>query len=93
MNKKKSRNFVNARLRHIMDRPAPDYPEEIPFYRGEHIYNSFDFGKDVTVVDMFKTRHIACYMVVIDGELWSYKAGMNKIHAEIRRRNPPVLNV
>jgi len=86
-------NWRNSRLKHIINSAAPDYRPEVPFYRGEFIYKSFDFGEKITTVDLFKTNHIACYIVVIDGKLWSYKAGRNKIDAEIRRRNPPVAGV
>ena len=92
MNKKKSANFVNARLLHILERPPPDYPTALPDHRGQIIIKNFDFGESETVIDLFKTSNITQYRVEINGVLWSSKAGMNKIHAEIRRINPPVLS-
>lgn len=93
MSKKKSENFTNARLKHMMSRPVPDYPVSVPFFRGRISRESLDFGLKITVAHLFRTKNITQYIVVIDGELWSYAAGMNKIDAELRRRNPPVARI
>lgn len=93
MKSRKCENFTNARLRHIIERPPPDYPQELPVHRGDIIIKNYDFGERITVVNLFKTRNITQYKVIIDEVLWNERAGMNKIYSEIRRRNPPVSRV
>jgi hypothetical protein len=93
MFKDKMEAFTNARLRHLLERPPPEYPNELPEHRGEWIIKNFDFGEKITVVNLFKARNITQYRVIIDDVLWKECAGINKIQAELRRRNPPVTRV
>ena len=80
---------VKIRLANIMKKPAPDYPE--PRKPGKIV---IEINGIKTIVDLKPhPRHIAQWVVTINGKIWKRKAGMNKVWREIARLNPPARNL
>jgi len=82
--RERAKSGVRARLANIMARPAPDYPEE---RRPGKITISLN-GQDI-VVDLIPEGNCTQYLAIFNGEKWRV-AGMKAIHAEIRKRMPPL---
>jgi len=87
MNKKKSKNFVNARLRHIMERPQPDYPVD---RANGSIF--MDINGVETIVELRPAKNITQWYVTINGLKLTKPMGMNHIYRELARLNPPARN-
>lgn len=75
---------VTARLHKILDAPSPDYPSDRQPGR-----ITIDLNGQHLVIDLIPAGDCTQYQAVFNGVPWKI-AGMKKIHAEIRRRMPPL---
>jgi hypothetical protein len=73
-----------------MARPAPDYPPELPDLRRRIVIEDFDFGHRVHVLELYRTRRVDCFRVVVDGKPWKDRLGFSAILAGIRKSLPRV---
>ena len=73
-----------------MDRPAPDYPQQLPSLRRRIVVEDFDFGHSVHVLELHRTNRVDCYRVVADGVEWKERIGWSKILAGLRKSMPRV---
>jgi hypothetical protein len=71
-------------------RPAPDYPPEQPELRRRIVIESFDFGHEVHVMELYKTSRIDCFRVVVDGKPWKDRIGWSKILEGLRKSLPRI---
>lgn len=69
---------------------APEYPAELPLLRRRITVESFDFGHETHVIDLYRTSRIDCYRVAIDGRPWKDRIGWSKILAGLRKSLPRV---
>ena len=53
-----------------LERPAPDYPAELPELRMRITVERLDFGHETHVVELHRTRRVDVYAVTIDGKPW-----------------------
>jgi hypothetical protein len=73
-----------------MDRPAPDYPPELPPLRRVVTVTDHDAGQAVThTVELWRTRRVDTYAVKVDGKPWR-KAGWSAVLAMLRKAFPRV---
>ncbi len=79
-----------GRDRARMERPAPDYPVELPALRRRIVIENFDFGHTVHVLELHRTNRIDCYRVVADGIEWKKRIGWSQILAGLRKSLPRV---
>ena len=79
-----------ARDRARMERPAPDYPPELPLLRRTIIVIDHDFGTVEHRMDLYRTNRRDCYRVVADGVEWRKRAGWSVILAGLRKSLPRV---
>ena len=75
-----------------MDRPAPDYPAQMPELRRRIVIEDFDFGHKIHVLEMYRTSRIDSYRVHVDGHPWKAKIGWSRILAGLRKSMPRVGN-
>ena len=74
---------AKARLR--MERPAPDYPPELPMLRRTVIVIDHDFGEVQHRLDLYRTNRRDCYRVVADGVEWQARMGWSRVLAALRK--------
>jgi len=79
-----------GRDRARMERPAPDYPRELPALRRQIIIRDFDFGETIHTLDLYRTNRVDCYRVVADGVEWKARMGWSRILAGLRKSLPRV---
>jgi hypothetical protein len=79
---------AKARLR--LERPAPDYPLELPELRRTIIVIDRDFGEVEHRLDLYRTNRRDCYRVVADGVEWKKRAGWSQVLAAMRKSLPRV---
>lgn len=73
-----------------MDRPAPEYPQQLPDLRRRIVVENFDFGHEAHVLEFFKSDRIDCFRVVVDGREWKRRIGFSKALAGLRESMPRV---
>lgn len=73
-----------------MARPAPDYHPDLPDLRRRIVIESFDFGHDVHVMELYRTNRIDCFRVMVDGKPWKSRIGWSKILEGLRKSLPRV---
>jgi hypothetical protein len=71
-------------------RPAPEYPIALPDLRRRVIVIDYDFGERVHTLDLYRTRRVDCYRVVVDGQPWKDGIGWSRILAGLRKSLPRV---
>ena len=91
--KKQSVSMNRAKERKRLESSAPDYPMDIPYHRKTIIYINYDFGKEMHILNLYKTKRIDCYDVYCDGELWKKKIGMSRILEGIRKSSPRIKDI
>lgn len=64
---KKYNAMRDARLRQILEGPAPDYPPILPELRRRIILEDFDFGEIRHEINLYRSNRIDCYRMEIDG--------------------------
>ena len=74
-----------SRERARMERPAPEYPPELPELRREIIIRDYDFGLVEHKLEMFRTSRRDCYRVVADGVEWKKRMGWSRVMAAARK--------
>lgn len=77
---------AKARLR--LERPAPDYPPELPALRRTLIVIDYDFGEVRHQLDLYRSNRRDCYRVVADGVEWKRRAGWSQVLAALRKSLP-----
>lgn len=80
-----------GRERARMDRPAPDYPADLPDLRMRITVERFDFGGERHVIELHRTRRVDTYRVVVDGADWR-RCGLTGALEGIRKACPRVLS-
>ena len=73
-----------------MAAPAPDYPVTLPALRRRITIETFDFGHDVHVVELFKSDRIDCFRVEVDGKPWKERIGWSRLLEGLRKSMPRV---
>ena len=97
---RRTRKAAEARERHIramlagkerarLERPAPEYPAALPELRMRITVERLDFGREVHVVELRRTRRVDVYAVTIDGKPWR-RAGLSAVLEGIRKACPRV---
>ena len=69
---------------------APDYPATLPTLRRRITIETFDFGHDMHVIELFKSDRIDCFRVEVDGKPWKPRIGLSQILAWLRKSMPRV---
>lgn len=75
-----------------MERPAPDYPRQMPELRRRIVITDFDFGERIHTLDLYRTNRIDMYRVHVDGQPWKARMGWSRILAGLRKSLPRVGN-
>ena len=76
---------VAAKLRNILDGPSPNYPlDRVPGYIVQFVNNRFQ------VVDLLPEGYCNQHRAIFQNGI-EIVAGMDAIHAELRKRMPPLL--
>ena len=75
-----------GKARARMERALPDYPHALPDLRRRIIITDFDFGECIHTLDLYRTRRIDCFRVVVDGQPWKSRIGWSKILDEVQMR-------
>jgi len=70
--------------------PAPDYPAVLPDLRRRITIETFDFGHEIHVIEMFRSDRIDCFRVEVDGKPWKARIGWSQILAGLRKSMPRV---
>lgn len=83
------RAMLAGKERARLDRPAPDYPAELPELRMRITIERLDFGREVHVLELHRTRRVDVYAVTIDGKPWR-NAGLSAVLEGIRKACPRV---
>lgn len=68
-----------------MERPAPEYPPELPDLRRELIVRDHDFGLVEHRIEFYKTNRRDCYRIVADGVEWKQRMGWSRALAAVRK--------
>jgi hypothetical protein len=58
----------DAKERHRMERPAPQYPRILPELRRQIVVRDFDFGEVEYTFDLLRSNRIDCYRIRVDGK-------------------------
>lgn len=87
----RQRRAQSTRERNRLERPAPDYPAELPDLRMRITIERMDFGREVHVFELRRTRRVDVYAVTVDGAPWRC-AGLSAVLAGIRKAHPRVLS-
>lgn len=75
---------AKARLR--QERPAPDYPPDLPLLRRTIIVIDYDFGVVEHRLDLYRSTRRDCYRVVADGVTeWKRRAGWARAMEAMRK--------
>ena len=83
--KKLQAAMQHGRERARMERPAPEYPPELPELRRRVIVIDYDHGRVVHRIDLYKTNRIDCYRAVADGKPWRDRVGWANVMAAVRK--------
>lgn len=83
-------NIRRARDAARMAEPAPDYPGTLPDLRRRMVIETFDFGHEIHVIEMFRSDRIDCFRVEVDGKPWKARIGWSQILAGLRKSMPRV---
>ena len=87
---KKYEAMRKAKERIRLERPAPDYPVNLPELRKIIVIIDYDFGKKVNVMRLYKTGRIDQYRAEANGKPWKQRIGLSGVLAGIRKSMPPV---
>ena len=71
------------------ERPAPAYPAELPDLRMRITIERMDFGREVHVFELRRTRRVDVYAVSVDGTPWRC-AGLSAVLEGLRKACPRV---
>lgn len=74
-----------AKARFRQERPAPDYPPDLPALRRTIIVIDHDFGEVEHRLDLYRTNRRDCYRVVADGVEWRKRAGWSRVLEALRK--------
>lgn len=80
-----------GKARGRMERPAPDYPAQLPELRMRITVERLDFGQEVHVFELRRTRRVDTYAVHVDGKPWKC-CGLSAVLEGIRKACPRVLS-
>lgn len=83
--KKLKEAMQRGRERARMERPAPEYPPELPELRRCIIVIDFDHGRVEHRIDLFKTNRVDCYRAMVDGKEWKRRIGWAKVLEGVRK--------
>lgn len=83
-------NIRRSRDAARMAEPAPDYPVALPDLRRRLVIETFDFGHEIHVIEMFKTNRIDCFRVEVDGKPWKTRIGWSRLLEGLRKSMPRV---
>ena len=81
--------MARGRERARMDRPAPEYPFELPDLRMRISIERFDCGCEKHVFELHKTSRVDTYSVTVDGKPWK-RGGLSAVLEGIRKACPRV---
>ena len=88
-NDERKRQTQATRERNRVESAAPAYPAELPDLRMRITVERLDFGREVHVVELRRTRRVDVYAVTIDGKPWR-RAGLAAVLDGIRKACPRV---
>lgn len=74
-----------------MERPAPDYPAELPTLRMRITVERFDFGHERHEFELLRTSRIDVFSVLIDGKPWK-RAGLTAVLEGLRKACPRIIS-
>ena len=81
-----------GRAKANMDKPAPDYPHDLPEVRMRIIVERFDFGEPVRhEFELHRTNRVDVYAVLIDGKPGKH-AGLTAVLEGLRKACPRVMS-
>lgn len=83
------RAMLAGKERARLEQPAPDYPAELPELRMRITVERLDFGREVHVVELRRTRRVDVYAVTTDGKAWK-RAGLSAVLEGVRKACPRV---
>jgi len=87
----RQRRSQAARERNRMERPAPDYPADLPEVRMRITVERMDFGLETHVFELRRTNRCDVYAVSIDGQPWK-RAGLTAVLDGLRKACPRVMS-
>lgn len=70
--------------------PVPVRASDLPDLRRRLIVEDFDFGRQVHVLEFYRTHRVDCYRVVVDGREWQRCIGWSRALAGLRKSLPRV---
>lgn len=80
-----------AKDRKQSERDPPAYPAELPHVRMRITVERLDFGHQVHVFELRKTRRVDVYDISIDGQPWK-RGGLTAALEGLRKACPRVLS-
>lgn len=83
---RKLKNMREAKLRHIAESAAPEYPLPLPELRRQIIVRDFDFGTVEHTINLFKENRIDTYRMEVDNRLYAIHIGWSKVLEIIRKQ-------
>ncbi len=87
----RQRRAQATRERNRMERPAPDYPAELPALRMRIVFERFDFGHERHEFELRRTNRVDVFAVLIDGKPWK-RAGLTAVLEGLRKACPRVMS-
>jgi hypothetical protein len=85
----RQRRAQAARERNRMERPASEYPAELPAVRMRIVVERFDFGHETHVFELRRTNRVDVFAVAVDGKPWK-RAGLTAVLEGLRKACPRV---
>lgn len=80
-----------AKNRKRLEREPPAYPAELPNVRMRITVERLDFGRQVHVFELHKTRRVDVYDIRVDGKPWKH-GGLTAALEGLRKACPRVLS-
>jgi hypothetical protein len=81
----------HGKARARMDRPAPDYPPDVPDLRMRITVERFDATGERHVFELHRSRRIDVYRVMVDGQPWRC-TGLSGVLEGLRKAMPRVIS-
>lgn len=79
--------MLRGRERARMERPAPEYPAELPDLRMRITVERFDIGVEQHVFTLRRTLRVDVYEVFVDGRPWA-RCGLSGVLEGLRKACP-----
>jgi hypothetical protein len=78
--------------RACMERPAPDYPPDLPDLRMRITITRYDYGEETHVFELRKSRRVDQFRVTVDGKPLRGQIGLTRILDMLRKATPRAIS-